>query len=56
MKSFFAAIGSHNEKDLLALAFKDDWVFDMTIRDGKVATIREYIDTQAMARASETDH
>ncbi len=36
--------------------FEDDWVFAMTIRDGKVATIREYIDTQAMARASETDH
>jgi ketosteroid isomerase-like protein len=35
--------------------FKDDWVFDITIRDGKVANIREYIDTQAMARASRMD-
>ena len=35
--------------------FKDDWVFDITVRDGKVTNIREYIDTQAMARASETD-
>ena len=35
--------------------FKDDWVFDMTVRDGKVTKIREYIDTQALARASETD-
>jgi ketosteroid isomerase-like protein len=35
--------------------FKDDWVFDVTVRDGKVTKIREYIDTQAMARASEMD-
>ena len=35
--------------------FKDDWVFAITVRDGKVTNIREYIDTQAMARASETD-
>src|SRR3984885_2595346 len=24
--------------------FKDDWVFDITVRDGKVTNIREYID------------
>ena len=35
--------------------FKDDWVFDITVRDGKVTKIREYIDTQAQARASEID-
>ena len=35
-------------------AFKDDWVFDITVRNGKVTKIREYIDTQALARASET--
>src|SRR6202161_463687 len=35
--------------------FKDDWIFDITVRDGKVANIREYIDTQALARASEMD-
>jgi ketosteroid isomerase-like protein len=35
--------------------FKDDWVFDITVRDGKVTRIREYIDTQALARASEMD-
>ena len=34
--------------------FKDDWVFDFTVRDGKVAKIREYIDTQALAEASKT--
>jgi ketosteroid isomerase-like protein len=34
--------------------FKDDWVFDITVRNGKVTEIREYIDTQALARASET--
>ena len=35
--------------------FKDDWVFAITVRNGKLANIREYIDTQALARASETD-
>jgi len=35
--------------------FKDDWVFDITVRDGKVKHIREYIDTQALARASQMD-
>src|ERR1035438_7881135 len=33
--------------------YKDEWVFDITVRDGKVAHIKEYIDTQALARASE---
>ena len=36
-------------------AFKDEWVFDITVRDGKVAHIQEYIDTQALARASQID-
>src|SRR6201995_1400213 len=35
--------------------YKDEWVFDITIRDGKVKHIKEYIDTQALARASEMD-
>ena len=35
--------------------FQDDWVFDITVRDGKVTNIQEYIDTQALARASEMD-
>jgi ketosteroid isomerase-like protein len=35
--------------------FKDEWVFDITVRNGKVAHIREYIDTQALARASQID-
>ena len=35
--------------------FKDDWVFDITVRGGKVTKIREYIDTQALARASQRD-
>jgi len=34
--------------------FKDEWIFDATVRDGKVAKLREYIDTQAMARAAAT--
>jgi hypothetical protein len=33
--------------------FEDRWVFDITLRNGKVTKIREYIDTQALARASE---
>src|SRR5450432_1289009 len=33
--------------------FKDDWVFAITVRSGKVTNIREYVDTQALARASE---
>ena len=32
--------------------FKDDWIFDISVQDGKVKYIREYIDTQALARAS----
>jgi ketosteroid isomerase-like protein len=35
--------------------FKDHWVFDITVGDGKVTNIREYIDTQALARASQRD-
>ncbi|KAK49284.1 ketosteroid isomerase [Caballeronia jiangsuensis] len=35
--------------------FKDDWVFAITVRNGKLANIREYIDTQALARACEID-
>jgi hypothetical protein len=33
--------------------FEDHWVFDITVRNGKLTHIREYIDTQALARASE---
>jgi ketosteroid isomerase-like protein len=35
--------------------FKDGWVFDITVRNGKLTKIREYIDTQALARASDMD-
>jgi uncharacterized protein len=35
--------------------FKDEWVFDITVRDGKLTHVREYIDTQALARASQMD-
>ena len=35
--------------------FKDDWVFAITVQKGKLTKIREYIDTQALARASEMD-
>jgi ketosteroid isomerase-like protein len=33
--------------------FEDHWIFDITVRNGKLTNVREYIDTQAMARASE---
>jgi ketosteroid isomerase-like protein len=32
--------------------FEDDFVFAITVSDGKVTHIREYIDTLALARAS----
>jgi ketosteroid isomerase-like protein len=35
-------------------AFKDEWVFDIHVRDGKLTRIQEYIDTQALAQASKT--
>jgi ketosteroid isomerase-like protein len=34
--------------------FEDHWVFVITVRNGKLTNIREYVDTQALARASET--
>ena len=36
-------------------AFEDHFVFDITVRDGKLARIREFIDTQALARAAQMD-
>jgi uncharacterized protein len=33
--------------------FEDDFIFAITVRNGKLTNIREYIDTQALARASE---
>jgi hypothetical protein len=35
--------------------FEDHFVFAVTVRKGKLTNIREYIDTQALARASEMD-
>jgi ketosteroid isomerase-like protein len=35
--------------------WEDDWVFAITVRNGKLTNIREYIDTQALARACEMD-
>jgi ketosteroid isomerase-like protein len=35
--------------------FEDDWVFAITVRNRKLTNIREYIDTQALARASQMD-
>ncbi len=33
--------------------FEDNWVFAITVRDGRLASIREYVDTQALARAAQ---
>ncbi|MGH6986476.1 MAG: nuclear transport factor 2 family protein [Caulobacteraceae bacterium] len=35
--------------------FEDDWIFAITVRNGRLTSIREYIDTQALARASRMD-
>jgi len=35
--------------------FEDHWVFAITVSDGKLSRIREYIDTQALARAAQAD-
>jgi ketosteroid isomerase-like protein len=32
--------------------FHDEWIFDITVRNGKLTKIKEYIDTQALARAT----
>ena len=34
--------------------FEDHWVFDITVQNGKLTNVRESVDTQALARASET--
>jgi uncharacterized protein len=36
-------------------AFEDHFIFDINVRDGKLAHIREFIDTQALARAARVD-
>ena len=35
--------------------FEDHWVFDITVQNEKLTTVREYVDTQALARASQQD-
>ena len=35
--------------------FEDDWIFAITVRDGRLTNIREYVDTQALARAAHMD-
>ena len=32
--------------------FEDHWIFAITVRNGRLTHIREYIDTQALARAA----
>ncbi len=33
--------------------WEDHWIFGITVRNGKLTNVREYVDTQALARASE---
>ena len=33
--------------------FEDDWIFAITVKDDRLTSIREYIDTQALARAAQ---
>lgn len=33
--------------------FEDDWIFAITVRGGRLTNIREYVDTQALARAAQ---
>ena len=33
--------------------WEDHWVFAITVRNGKLTRVREYVDTEALARASE---
>jgi ketosteroid isomerase-like protein len=35
--------------------WEDHWVFSITVRNGKLRTIREYIDTQALGWAAQAD-
>jgi ketosteroid isomerase-like protein len=35
--------------------WEDHWIFAITVQNGKLTNIREYVDTQALARASEMD-
>jgi ketosteroid isomerase-like protein len=35
--------------------FEDHWIFAITVLDGRLTEIREYIDTQALARAAHMD-
>ena len=35
--------------------FEDDWIFAITVRNGKLTSIREYVDTQALAQAAKSD-
>ena len=48
-------IGFAKGKITATKAFEDHFVFDITVRDGKLAHIREFIDTQALARAAQMD-
>ena len=35
--------------------FEDEWIFAITVRNGRLTSSREYVDTQALARAAQVD-
>ena len=35
--------------------FEDDWIFAITVQNGKLTSIREYVDTQTLAQAAQSD-
>ncbi|MBZ9682332.1 hypothetical protein LB524_04615 [Mesorhizobium sp. ESP6-5] len=62
VRDFFAAIGrvlvvgsGRGRIKATNKTFEDDWIFAITVRDGRLTNIREYVDTQALARASQMD-
>ena len=50
-----ATTGSRCHSNARPQADIEKRVFAITVRNGKVTKIREYIDTQALARASQMD-
>jgi hypothetical protein len=54
-KGIDAPIGAAAANSRTLILARVDLVFSITVRNGKVSNIREYIDTQALARASQMD-
>ena len=51
--SFHRDIGLSNQpREPRDSAATTDWIFDIAVKNGKLTKIREYIDTQALAKAA----